>query len=100
MVYHRLGEVEDRDPGLAESTGRADDAGQFRTPSLRNVVVTGPWWHDGSARTLGQAILRHRAPLQDETVLGLIAYLGTLTDYDFLRDRRLSRPDEACQKRL
>lgn len=28
-------------------TGRADDVGRFRTPSLRNVGRTGPWMHNG-----------------------------------------------------
>ncbi|WP_036504917.1 cytochrome-c peroxidase [Novosphingobium sp. AP12] len=100
MAYHRLSEPDDRDPGLAESTGRRDDAGRFRTPSLRNVAVTGPWWHDGSAKTLEEAVRRHPAPLAEETIPAVTAYLGTLTDPDFLGDRRLSRPDEACGKRL
>jgi len=28
----------------------------FRTPSLRNVAVTGPYMHDGSLRTLDEVI--------------------------------------------
>lgn len=35
----------------------------FRTPSLRNVALTGPWGHDGSLATLDQAIDAH-APIQ------------------------------------
>ncbi|HUD29027.1 MAG TPA: cytochrome c peroxidase [Novosphingobium sp.] len=100
LAYHRLSGVEDRDPGLIENTGRAEDAGRFRTPSLRNVAVTGPWWHDGSAKTLAQAIARHPAAPPTETIASLTAYLGTLTDARFLNDPRLSRPDEACGKRL
>jgi hypothetical protein len=32
------------------------DIGSFKTPSLRNVAVTAPYMHDGSAATLLQAI--------------------------------------------
>lgn len=33
-------------------TGNALDIGAFRTPSLRNVELTAPYFHDGSAATL------------------------------------------------
>ena len=32
------------------------DIGLFRTPSLRNVALTGPYMHDGSIKTLAQAV--------------------------------------------
>jgi cytochrome c peroxidase len=34
------------------------DIGKFRTPSLRNVSLTGPYLHDGSAITLEEAVAR------------------------------------------
>ena len=34
------------------------DIGKFRTPSLRNVAVTGPYMHDGSVPTLAEAVER------------------------------------------
>lgn len=33
-------------------TGNSQDIGAFRTPSLRNVELTAPYFHDGSAATL------------------------------------------------
>ncbi|HEX4508168.1 MAG TPA: cytochrome c peroxidase [Alphaproteobacteria bacterium] len=45
------------DPPVAEEAA-ADGAG-FRTPSLRNVALTGPYGHDGSLETLDQAIDAH-----------------------------------------
>lgn len=30
--------------------------GAFKTPSLRSVTDTGPWFHDGSAKTLDEAV--------------------------------------------
>ena len=37
--------LEDR--GREEATGRAEDRGKFRTPSLRDLTYTGPWMHNG-----------------------------------------------------
>jgi cytochrome c peroxidase len=34
------------------------DIGRFRTPSLRNVALTGPYMHDGSVPTLARAVER------------------------------------------
>lgn len=40
------------DEGLAAVTGRPEDRGKFRTPTLRNVAVTGPYMHNGVFRDL------------------------------------------------
>ena len=37
-------------------SGNPADIGQFKTPSLRDVAVTGPYMHDGSVATLQEAI--------------------------------------------
>lgn len=99
-AYHRLGHPAASDPGLAEHTGRAADEGRFRTPSLRNVAVTGPWWHDGSSATLAHAVERHPAAPPDWAMKPLLAFLEALTDKRFLTDPQFSRPDRACGKRL
>jgi cytochrome c peroxidase len=52
-TYHNTGmAAESRHAGLVESTGRAEDRGRFRAPSLRNVARTPPYLHDGSVATL------------------------------------------------
>lgn len=43
-------------PGSATKTGISEDRPVFRVPSLRNVAVTAPYFHDGSAKTLREAI--------------------------------------------
>lgn len=96
-------------PGLIEITRRAEDAGRFRTPSLRNVAVTAPYMHDGSVPDL-RGVLAHYAtagrapghPMKDGMIAGftateaeiddIIAFLESLTDEDFLSDPRLSDP--------
>ena len=45
------------DSGRARITLKTEDAGKFVVPSLRNVVVTAPYMHDGSIGTLEEVIL-------------------------------------------
>lgn len=40
------------DHGRGRITGKAGDRYKFRTPTLRNVAVTGPWGHTGAYRSL------------------------------------------------
>ncbi len=54
------------------------DHGAFRTPSLRNVVRSGPWGHDGRFKTLADVIAFHGPPLSDLDRGRLIAFLGAL----------------------
>ena len=56
----------------------------LRVPSLRNVAVTPPYFHDGSARTLPEAVrTMGRAQLglrlDAKDVDAIVAYLGALT---------------------
>ncbi len=46
----------ERDHGRKDATKKDEDEGKFRTPSLRNVGLTAPYFHDGSAKTLDEAI--------------------------------------------
>jgi cytochrome c peroxidase len=46
------------DLGREEHTGRQDDRGKFRTPSLRNLSTSGPYFHNGSVEVESDAI-RH-----------------------------------------
>jgi cytochrome c peroxidase len=72
------------DLGRFTITGQADDRFVFRVPSLRNVAVTAPYFHDGRTQTLEQAV-REMARSQlgrvlTEQEVGQIAgFLRTLT---------------------
>jgi cytochrome c peroxidase len=50
------------DFGRARETGLADDRYAFRTPSLLNVEVTGPWGHAGAYTSLEEVVRHHLAP--------------------------------------
>ncbi|WP_208353400.1 methanobactin export MATE transporter MbnM [Pseudaestuariivita rosea] len=47
--------------GLVEFTGRREDIGKLRTPSLRNMALTAPYMHDGSIGTLREVIEHYAA---------------------------------------
>ena len=58
-----------QDFGRYRVTQRPEDKYRFRTPSLRNVELTGPWGHAGTYTTL-EAVIRHHL----DPVAGLETY--------------------------
>jgi len=57
--YHNIGIGMDQpepDPGRGKISTRPEDTGAFKTPTLRDVARSGPYFHDGSARTLEEAV--------------------------------------------
>ena len=105
--------------GLHAVAGRGEERGKFRTPSLRNVALTGPYMHDGSVATLAEVVEIFNAGGRNVThspfsgdgrrninrdrrvvPLGLsasersdlLAFLHALTDECFARDPRFSDP--------
>jgi len=60
-LFHNLGagmdsQGEIADPGRFKITGREQDRGAFKTPTLRNVALTAPYMHDGSLRSLKEVV--------------------------------------------
>lgn len=51
------------DFGREAVTGAAEDRYRFRTPSLRNVALTGPWGHDGAYNSLKAVVMHHLDPV-------------------------------------
>lgn len=59
LRFHNVGvgtDHPDPDVGREAVTGRPEDRGKFRTPSLRNIALTAPYMHDGRFATLGQVV--------------------------------------------
>lgn len=91
-MFQRLGVVEHPpatnalmdDIGRFGVTADARDEHVFKVPSLRNVAVTGPYFHDGSVTTLeGAVVLMGRyqlgRQLTSAEIERLVAFLKTLT---------------------
>ncbi|MGE8413987.1 MAG: cytochrome-c peroxidase [Pseudomonas sp.] len=78
------GSPTDADLGRFLITGDEQDRNVFKVPSLRNVAVTAPYFHDGSAQTLEQAVdvmfkyQLGRPPNPLDTSL-IVKFLKTLT---------------------
>jgi cytochrome c peroxidase len=72
------------DPGRFRGTKGERDRGVFRVPSLRNVALTPPYFHDGRAPTL-EAAVRTMAKVQLSRTLSpnevdsIVSFLRTLT---------------------
>ncbi|MGR3617427.1 MAG: cytochrome-c peroxidase [Paracoccaceae bacterium] len=56
-------EIHARDEGRGRVTGEPADAYRFRTPSLRNVALTGPYGHNGAYATLEGVVRHHLDPV-------------------------------------
>lgn len=105
--------------GVHEITGKPEDMGRFRTPSLRNIALTAPYMHDGSIATL-DGVLDHyaaggrkiesgpfkgdgsKSPLRSALLVGfkltaqeradVLAFLNSLTDETFVADPAFADP--------
>ena len=120
-LYNLKGEFSYPKPnlGLYLFTQAPDDVGKFKAPSLRNIALTAPYMHDGSVKTLEEAIEHYAAggrtiltgpnagvgsenPNRSEFIKAfdltrqekadLIAFLQALTDTNLLTDAKFSNP--------
>ncbi|MEQ1722908.1 MAG: cytochrome c peroxidase [Pseudobdellovibrio sp.] len=78
------GQINEADFGLFNTTKKESDKFVFKVPSLRNVALTSPYFHDGSAKNLKQAVkvmakyqLGRKIPESD--VNEIADFLNTLT---------------------
>ena len=93
-MYQKLGIMEDyfavrsniseADLGRFSITKREEDRHVFKVPSLRNIVLTPPYLHDGSAKTLEDAVrvmARYQLgePIDADDLNAIVAFLHTLT---------------------
>ena len=83
------------------------DVGAFKTPTLRNVELTGPYMHDGSLKTLIDVVRfyndggrknphlhqrMHPLNLNEKEINELVEFLRALTSDDVLRQVQSSKP--------
>lgn len=100
------------DKGRAAITGNPKNVGQFKIPSLRNLLLTAPYMHDGRFETLEEVLdfysegvqpsfnidskmgLAHQGGVQLTKIekAQIIAFLHTLTDSTFIQNPKFSNP--------
>jgi cytochrome c peroxidase len=87
QMFQKLGAVNPyatADTGRFQVTQKESDKYLFKVPSLRNIAETGPWFHDGSVKTLDEAIRLmawHQLgkKLEPADVTSIAAFLKSLT---------------------
>jgi cytochrome c peroxidase len=113
------GAYPDASRGVYDITHIDTDMGRFRAPTLRNIALTAPYMHDGSAGTLSDVLDHYAAggrtidsgpyagvgsenPYKSELINGfdlttqekidVMAFLQALTDEELAADPRFSDP--------
>jgi cytochrome c peroxidase len=97
------------DIGRQRITEKTEDYLKFKVPTLRNIQFTNPYMHDGRFNKLTEVIkhynslgndkkvskqLKKSMNLTDNERVDLVAFLLTLTDNEFLFDKRFDYPGE------
>lgn len=101
------------DLGVGGITGNPLEMGKFKTPTLRNVELSGPYMHDGRFTTLEEVIEHYNSGglpsptidpfmkytegglmLNEQSKLDLINFLKTLTDTSFIHNPAFQDPNE------
>ena len=77
-------ELTDEDNGRFVVTGNESDRHKFKTPALRNVLLTYPYMHDGAVQTIEEAVkimseFQMGKKLSDKEVEQMVIFLKTLT---------------------
>lgn len=92
------------DDGRYLITLNPSDRGKFKTPSLRNIELTGPYMHDGRFQTLLECVEHYntgfryaenldpnlffavKGRLSQQEMEDIVAFLKTLTDMEFVNN--------------
>lgn len=111
--FQNNGLSEKPDSGLARITGKASDMGKFKVPSLRNLIFTAPYMHDGRFATLPEVIDFYNSSTKNSPTVSefiskhfasgglnltpkdkadLIAFLLTLSDSSFIQTKAFLKP--------
>lgn len=106
--FHNNGLYEEyNDPGRMAVTGRDNDEGKFKVPTLRNIEFSKPYMHDGSMETLeevvdhyakggnghrNQSVLLRNIEFSEEEKKDLVEFLKALSDQEFIDNKDFHRP--------
>lgn len=86
-MYQKMGMVnpypDTKDTGRHQVTGKEADKFMFKVPGLRNISKTAPYFHDGAAETLEEAVYdmgwyQLGRKLDDKTVASITTFLKSL----------------------
>ncbi|TXK46936.1 cytochrome-c peroxidase [Pontibacter qinzhouensis] len=100
--------------GRFRITHNPADVGKFKTPTLRNILLTAPYMHDGRFKTIEEVLEHYTKGVQQSPTLdaafkntatretgltltpsekkAILAFLETLTDDEFIQDKKFASP--------
>lgn len=101
------------DLGRGGFNGNVNDNGKFKIPTLRNIELSAPYMHDGRFATLDGVLNHYSTGLQNSATLSplmkeidngglllppyekscILAFLKTLTDWEFVNNPDFKDPD-------
>jgi cytochrome c peroxidase len=97
-----------RDVGRMKITQKSSDSLKFKVPTLRNIERSAPYMHDGRYRSLQMVLFHYSSDIHASATLApelkngihlteddkraLIAFLKTLTDHTFLKNKQFQYP--------
>lgn len=106
-------EINVADPGLGAITLNAKDSGLFKVPTLRNILYTAPYMHDGRFKTIDEVLEHYNSGIQNHPNLNpllkenggairlnlsesdkqeIIEFLSLITDDSLFINKRYSNP--------
>jgi len=90
-LYHAYKDTTDK--GRFDLTKNVADMYIFKVPSLRNIALTAPYFHDGQVATLTEAVsemskMQLTEPLTKEEEKKVVTFLGSLSDKDILKAQK------------
>lgn len=97
------------DRGIGEISQNTSQYGLFKVPTLRNIELTAPYMHDGRFATLHDVMDHYSEGVMGHENLsfglpvggfnftatekqGLVDFLSTLTDHDYINDEKFADP--------
>ncbi len=97
------------DIGRLRFTGKEEDRARFKVPTLRNIALTAPYMHDGSINTLKEVVEHYNKGgyphpnksnliqplnLTEQEKSDLLAFLYSLTDVEFVTNKKFRNEDQ------
>lgn len=73
-----------KDKGLADVSKKAEDEHLWKVPTLRNIALTAPYFHNGAVKELDTAVMvmaktQLNKDLSKEEIADIVAFLNALT---------------------
>lgn len=93
-MYQKMGlykpYTDTKDMGRFDITKNEAEKFMFKVPTLRNIALTAPYFHDGASATLEDAVtqmsnMQLTTQLTPEEVKKVVTFLGSLTDIELAK---------------